>query len=107
MWNPTKPALPVTSTAPAPSVRNAHDRWTLATSILAGTKVDTAAPGPPTPDAPPTSPAPTPNLTSAYTKSEIAAHAPRDSIGLVSIEANTDATPRALRLRPRMGRTSP
>ena len=55
MWNPTKPALPVTSTAPAASVRDAHDRWTLATSILAGTKVDTAAPGPPTPDAPPTS----------------------------------------------------
>jgi hypothetical protein len=45
---------------------------------------------------------------SAYTKSEIAAQAPSDSIGLVKSDASADATPRDLpRLRPRMGRTSP
>jgi hypothetical protein len=43
---------------------------------------------------------------SAYTKSEIAAQAPSDSIGLVKSDASADA-PRDLRLRPRMGRTSP
>jgi hypothetical protein len=107
VWNPTNPAEPVMSTAPAPSLRLTQDRWTLATSILAGMNADTAEPRPPSPGDDPTSPdEPTPNLMSAYTKSEIAAQAPSDSIGLVKSDASADA-PRDLRLRPRMGRTSP